>query len=89
MSTSTPESRVWCGWCHTHDEPHTHAVTGYRGLVSSEAKREVIRIMLDNVFPTTWGRQVHYDTYQHLSNRLFFRPELVTDDLRLGDSDAK
>lgn len=65
--------KVWCGWCHTHDEPHAHAVEGYRGLVTLQAKREVIRIMLDNVFPTTWGRQAHFDTHQYLSNHLFFR----------------
>jgi len=64
---------VWCGWCHTRAEPHAHAVDGYRGLVTSQVKREVIRIMLDNVFPTTWGRQAYFDTYQYLSNHLFFR----------------
>lgn len=42
-------------------------------MSSAEAKREVIRIMLDNVFPTGTSRHVHFDTYQHLSNRLFFR----------------
>lgn len=73
MTSFQENGKVWCGWCHVHAEPHAHAVDGYRGIVTSQAKREVIRIMLDNVFPTTWGRQAHYDTYQYLSNRLFFR----------------
>ena len=42
-------------------------------MCSAEAKREVIRIMLDNVFKTPMSRHVHFDTYQYLSNRLFFR----------------
>lgn len=79
--TSHTDGGVWCGWCHTVRAPHTHAVDGYRELPmpSAEAKREVIRIMLNNVFQTPTARHVHWDTYQNMSNRLFFR-EARTDE---------
>lgn len=73
MTRSHEASAVWCGWCHVTLPPHSHEVEGYRLFSTAETKREVIRILLDNVFPTPTSRHLHFDTRQHLSNRLFFR----------------
>lgn len=43
---------------------------------SAETRREIIRIMLDNIFLTPWSRRAHFETYNSLSNRLFFRLSL-------------
>lgn len=48
---------------------------------TAEAKREAIRIMLDNVFRTSWARHAHWGTLQFLHGRLFFR-EALTDEER-------
>lgn len=73
MTRSQEIGKVWCGWCHTTRAPHSHEVEGYRLFNTAETKRDVIRIMLDNIFPTSSSRHVHDDTHRSLSHRLFFR----------------
>lgn len=71
-----------CGHCTGYAQHFTYKVgtsihcyecKDYHPVNSAETKREIIDIMMTNVFPEAWDRRIHWDTIQYFHHRLFFK----------------